>query len=59
MGRDGWSRGKEKCKGYVLSIHLLHAQLSQRLSETLVETSTLPVIWTLTKTTNAFFFFLS
>lgn len=54
MGRDGWSRGKEKCKGCVLSIHLLRAQQTQSLSETLVETSALPVIWTLTKTTNFF-----
>lgn len=52
MGRAGWSRGKEKCKGCVLSIHLLHAQQTWCLSETLVETSALPVTWTLTKTTN-------
>lgn len=57
MGKDGWSRGKEKWKGYVLSMHLLHAQQTQRLSEALVETSALPVIWTLTKTTNIFNFF--
>lgn len=59
MGRGGQIREKDKCKGRFLSIHFpwAVAQQTQCLSETLVETSALPVIWTLTKTTNIFFFF--
>lgn len=57
-GKDEQIREKDKRKSCFLSIHFpcAVAQQTQCLSETLVETSALPVIWTLTKTTNIFFF---